>query len=111
MGGVFHKSSGFRISSQYCLNCGSQLHKYQIRRIYVFTVPSRKVDKSIISIDDPGVLSPFSFIVFRIREKDGIKYSFLRLKEYLGMEKSFKLSETYKDFSKVLGEIFSKEND
>lgn len=111
MGGVFHKSSGFRISSQYCLNCGSQHHKYQVRRISVFTVPSRKVDKKSLSIDDPEVLFPFSFIIFRIRGKNGIEYSFLKLKEYLGIGKSFELSEIYKDFAKVLGQIFSKEND
>ena len=111
MGGVFNKRSGFRISLQRCLNCGSQFHVYQIRKIIVFTLSSTKVDKTKLQIDDLEVLSTHSFIIFRIIENDKIKYAFFKLDEYLMAENNFELLHIYDDFGKVLDKIFSMEND
>jgi len=111
MGGVFNKYSGFRISSQRCLNCGSQFHLYQVRRIIVFSVCSEMIDKSKLHIDDPEVLSKYSYIIFRILKNGEIKYSFLPLSEYARKENVFSITQVYDNFGEVIKEIFNKERD
>ena len=111
IGGVFNKNSGFRISLQRCLNCGSQLHVYQVRRIIVFTLSSTRVDKTNLQIDDSKVLSSYSYIIFRILENSKIKYSFLKLSEYIKAENTFELANIYVSFGQIINKIFSSERD
>jgi len=106
MGGVFNKQSGFRISLQHCLNCGSKYHMYKVRKLSVFTTSSTKMDITNLRVDDQEVLSTYSFVIFRITEKDKIKYSFLSLSEYLQKKNNFQLSHIYHDYGKMLKEIF-----
>jgi len=53
-GGVFNKNSGFLISQQYCLNCGSQCHQYLTYRIYVKVFQSKSVTLSRLDITPQG---------------------------------------------------------
>ena len=108
MGGVFNRNSGFRISLQRCLNCGSQHQIYEARRIFVFTLSSTKVDKTNLRIDDPEVISSYSFVIFRVLENDKIKYSVLRLSEYLKEESTFELACISEDLGETFDKIFGK---
>lgn len=105
-GGVFARNSGFRTSSQYCLNCGSHSHVYQVRKISVFTLASTKVKKDELRLDDQDLLPLCSYIIFRILKIDRIAYSTMRLSEFLDSENTFDIVNLYTDFGEVIGQIF-----
>jgi hypothetical protein len=68
------------------------------------------IDKSKLQIDDPEVLSNYSYIIFRILKNGEIKYSFLTLGEYAKKEDLFSL-KVYDNLGEVFNEIFSKARD
>jgi hypothetical protein len=107
-GGVFKKYSGFRISLQRCLACGSQFHQYQVRRIIVSTLSSENVDKTNVHVDDPGVLYEYSYILFRIEQDNKVKYSCQKLAEYEKQENLFVLYQAYNSLKDVIDKIFSR---
>jgi hypothetical protein len=111
LGGVFEKYSGFSISLQYCLKCGSQFHQYQVRRIFVFTLSSTKVNKSDLSIDDPDVLLSNSWVIFRLMKNDQRAYAYLELRDYLQARDNFELTRIVNDFGEMINEIFDKRRD
>lgn len=73
LGGVFNKESGFLISQQYCLFCGSQLHKYMNYKVKVIeTVPDS------ISLEatrlDPTISKENSYLIIKKKENGKISY-------------------------------------
>jgi len=107
LGGVFNMNSGFKISLQRCLNCGSQYHKYQTRKIYVVTTPSTNVDKGKFTPDDPELLRSSSFVVFRLQGKDKLRYSLLREDQYLKIDHVFELTTIEDNLDGILDKVFS----
>jgi len=111
-GGVFDKDSGFLISLQYCLKCGNQHHRYQVRKLFIKTIKDKKITK----IDLPQTLTKnfnsFSFIIFRINDKDSIKYSGHKLEEIIfDARGKFIIKNLQTDFEYIVNEIFSKRYD
>lgn len=110
MGGVFDKNSGFLISLQYCLKCGGQFHKYQIRKFVIKTIDKDTIDKNslILNYND---LEDYTFLIFRYASEKGILYSIMKLADWKKSKDTMKLKEFKKDFSDVIEEVFNKDND
>jgi len=109
-GGVFNKKSGFLISQQYCLYCGSQYHVYKTYRIKVITTsldvlsPNGKYLNSFTMENN-------SYVVVRQKKGDRILYGVYKTSEFDG--KSIDLKELYNNFTKVVEFLYpiKKQND
>jgi hypothetical protein len=107
LGGVFNKNSGFLISLQHCLNCGSQLHRYQTKRIIVSTINSKKFEKNKIKIEDPTELTNESYILFRlVSNSEKVRYAFMKLTKFRKCSEIVELSKLYENIDEVLKEMF-----
>ena len=108
-GGVFDKESGFLISLQYCLKCGSQYHHYQVRKLFIKTIKDEEIYKSDLISSDNEKLDYFSFVIFRKQDKENIKYAVHKL-DGINFDKNdkFTVKNFHEDFEKIIDEIFLK---
>ena len=109
-GGAFDKNSGFLISLQYCLKCGGQFHKYQVRKLIVKTVEKDVINKKELTLDYSD-LDSSTFLIFRYTSEKGLLYSILKLSDLRKLPDTIKLKEFKKDFEEVIYEIFYKNDD
>jgi hypothetical protein len=98
-GGVFNKKSGFLISQQYCLYCGSQSHKYKSYTIRVITTNSDFVSLEGVSRDTSKNVNN-SYLIVRRKKNGEISYGVYKVSETNGI--SIGLKDLYDDFSKVV---------
>lgn len=98
-GGVFNKKSGFLISQQYCLYCGSQLHVYKNYKIKVFTATS-----GALSMDETRLnaskLGENSYVIIRRKKEGKILYGVYKTSEIEG--KNIVLNDLYDNFTNVV---------
>lgn len=106
LGGVFDKNSGFRISQQHCLKCGSQNQIYQVRKIHFLIINNYEINTSNYNIDDPELLKDNTFLILRI-ESTKISYAAFSQEEFERNSK-LKINQIYSDLNEVLDKIFSK---
>lgn len=111
-GGVFDRESGFLISLQYCLKCGSQYHHYQVRKLFIKTVKNDELNKNDLTQLTNEKLDVFSFVIFRKHEGNIIKYSVYKFDEIIfDKNGKFEVKNFQDDFEKIINEIFSKKYD
>ncbi|MBA7539578.1 Type-2 restriction enzyme BslI subunit alpha [subsurface metagenome] len=109
LGGTFNKNSGFSISQQYCLNCGSQYHNYQTRVIYPLFISEETKKIRIEEIKKEVPLDSLAYFVLVLYSKNKRKYYAMKIVEVYQYEKLdlSKLNFT-NEFSKIVDQIFSK---
>jgi len=95
-GGCFNKKSGLLIAQQYCLNCGSQYHKYKSFKIIIRTIDSPKV--KISSLNFPENIPEELFSIFRYKDGDRIKYYISKVK---AITKDFEINNFMNSFNEV----------
>lgn len=102
-GGVFDKESGFLISQQYCLYCGSQVHVYRDYKVKVITVASDKLS-AVETRLSPLVRDSNSVVVIRCKNGGKIYYGVYKASEFEG--KDIVLNDLYDNFTKVVDFLF-----
>ncbi|MGC8483872.1 MAG: hypothetical protein ACP5OE_09555 [Thermodesulfobium sp.] len=101
-GGVFNRQSGFSISQQYCLNCGSQLHHYLTYKIYVKVIQD---DSITIELTD-GLLhekSSNSYLLLK-RKGEPIKYYVGKLNDIIGQ--TITVNEMTSNFKEIVDQLY-----
>lgn len=109
-GGVFNKNSGFLISQQYCLYCGSQFHIYKNYKIKIITLYSAIVNKGEIYKSFPQ-LDDETYVIIRAKTKEKISYGVFRWNELNNDNKE--LIVLYPNFSNIVDLLYpvNKSND
>ena len=102
-GGVFNKESGFLISQQYCLYCGSQSHKYRNHKISVITTHSdvllfKDIYSSSMQLEDNW------YLIIKRKNNDKVSYGVYKTSELNGRD--IELKDLYDDFSKVVERLY-----
>lgn len=111
-GGVFSRESGFLISLQYCLKCGSQYHRYQVRKLFIKTINGDAINKNDLINSENEKLDSFSFVIFRRQDKEDIKYAVHKSDEIIfDKNDKFVIKNFKNDFEKIVNEIFFKKYD
>lgn len=102
-GGVLNKNSGLIIAQHYCLNCGSNFHRYKNYRIYV-----RKTEKDSISFKDLQIdsnkISESSFLILKWVKKGAIKYGLYKIGDIVG--KTVNPNNLYEKFSDMVSVLY-----
>ena len=102
-GGVFDKESGFLISQQYCLYCGSQSHVYWNYTIKVITVTSDELSATETRLN-ALVGESNSYVVIRRKRDKKMYYGVYKASEFDG--KNIVLNELYDNFTKVVDFLY-----
>ena len=103
-GGVFNKDSGLLIAQQYCLNCGSQKHRYKDYKVFI--MPTKVKDMSLNDLNlDLNDFSRDSILIVKYKPDDSnIQYCLLKYED-LAVQK-IKLTSLKNSFSDVVNELF-----
>lgn len=102
-GGVFDKESGFLISQQYCLYCGSQSHVYKNYTVKVTTATSDELSADEISLN-LSKLEGNSCLITRLKREEKILYDVYKTSEFDGGNIDHK--GTYNNFTKVVESLY-----
>lgn len=102
-GGVFNKNSGFLISQQYCLNCGSQIHEYRSYRIKV-EIMRRVGDRIDVNSLSDRIWTENTRLLVKMRNGNRILYGIYKLSE-LPNGHFDQQSMTY-DFSEIVKRLY-----
>jgi DNA-directed RNA polymerase subunit RPC12/RpoP len=102
-GGVFNKESGFLISQQYCLYCGSQSHMYKNYTIRVITTTSDVLSMNEIDLNSQKLESN-PYLVIRRKREEKISYGVYKRSE--SNEESIELKDLYDNFTKVVESLY-----
>jgi len=101
-GGVFNNESGLLIAQQYCLKCGSNLHRYATYEIYV-----RKVNKNTLTLKELNLdihkLEQDSRIIIKYVKDNLIKYALLSKKD---LKDKISLNNLKDSFGEIVNELY-----
>jgi len=102
-GGVLNKNSGLIIAQHYCLNCGSNFHRYKNYKIYVRKIEKENVPFNELKIDT-NKISESSFLIIKWIKKGTIKYGLYKIQEVVG--KTLTPKEIYENFSDMVSFLY-----
>ena len=104
-GGVFNRQSGFLISQQYCLYCGSQYHSYKNYKIRVITITSKIMTSNDI-LTSSSQLTDNSLLIVRVKSGGNISYGSYKVSELNG--ENIELKNLHTNFTEVIDSLYPK---